>query len=86
VHWFDLKFHIKLDPAQFDADMPRENIRRVLVERVKQLYHEKEIEFPVTVAMSRFMDDKGAGGAIGQKYNREGCITGTCSASAKKAA
>src|SRR5207244_3856060 len=23
--WFDLKFHIKLDPAQFDADMPREN-------------------------------------------------------------
>jgi preprotein translocase subunit SecA len=70
--WFDLKFHIKLDPAQFDADMPRDNIRRVLVERVKELYHEKEIEFPVTVAMSRFMDDKGAGGAIGQKYNREG--------------
>ena len=70
--WFDLKFHIKLDPAQFDADMPRANIRKVLVQRVKDLYHEKEIEFPVTVAMARFMDDKGVGGAIGQKYNREG--------------
>jgi preprotein translocase subunit SecA len=70
--WFDLKFHIKLDPGQFNADMPREHIRSVLVDEVKKLYHEKEIEFPVTVAMARFMDDKGAGGAIGQKYNREG--------------
>jgi preprotein translocase subunit SecA len=70
--WFDLKFHIQLDHTQFNADMPREQIRRVLVERVKQLYEEKEVEFPVTVAMARFMDDKGAGGAIGQKYNREG--------------
>src|SRR6516165_3118220 len=70
--WFDLKFHIKLDPAQFNADMPREQIRSVLVDEVKKLYHEKEVEFPVTVAMARFMDDKGAGGAIGQKYNREG--------------
>jgi hypothetical protein len=48
--------------------MPRENIRRVLIGEVKKLYHEKEIEFPVAVAMARFMDDKGAGGSIGQKY------------------
>ena len=70
--WFDLKFHIKLDPAQFDGDTPRERIRQILVDAVRKLYHEKEIEFPVTVAMARFMDDKGQGGAIGQKYNREG--------------
>jgi preprotein translocase subunit SecA len=70
--WFDLKFHIKLDPADFNADMPRHRIREALMSEVKRLYHEKEIEFPVTVAMARFMDDKGAGGAIGQKYNREG--------------
>ncbi len=70
--WFDLKFHVALDAAQFNADMPRERIRQVLIEEVGRLYHEKEVDFPVTVAMARFMDDKGAGGAIGQKYNREG--------------
>ncbi len=70
--WFDLKFHIKIDPAQFDGDMPRDRVRQVLAEQVRDLYHEKEVEFPVTVAMARFMNDKGAGGSIGQKYNREG--------------
>jgi preprotein translocase subunit SecA len=70
--WFDLKFHIKIDSKQFDADMPRERIRQVLVGEVKKLYREKETEFPVAVAMARFMNDKGPGGAIGQKYNREG--------------
>ena len=70
--WFDLKFHIKLDPAQFDADMPREAIRQVLVDEVRRLYHQKEIEFPVVAGMARYMNDKGPGGAIGQKYNREG--------------
>ncbi len=71
-NWFDLKFHIKLDSAQFDADMPRERIREVLVAEVRKLYHQKEIEFPVVAGMARFMNDKGPGGAIGQKYNREG--------------
>ena len=70
--WFDLKFHIKLDPKRFDADMPRASIRQVLVDEVSKLYHEKEVEFPVTVAMARFMADQGAGAAYGQKYNREG--------------
>ncbi len=70
--WFDLKFHIKLDPTQFNADMPRERIRQVLIGAVHNLYREKEIEFPVTAAMARFMSDKGAGAAYGQKYNREG--------------
>ena len=70
--WFDLKFHIKLDHKQFDADMPREKVRKVLLDHVVKLYHEKEIEFPVTVAMARFMNDQGQGGSIGQKYNREG--------------
>ncbi len=70
--WFDLKFHIKLDPAQFNADMPRERIREVLVAEVHKLYREKEIAFPITAAMSRFMADQGPGAAYGQRYNREG--------------
>jgi preprotein translocase subunit SecA len=70
--WFELKFHIKLDPKQFDADMPRATIRAVLAEQIEKLYHEKEIDFPVTVAMARFMADQGPGSAFGQRYNREG--------------
>ena len=71
-NWYESKFQIKVDHTQFDYDVPRERIRTMLIDNVMKLYHEKEIEFPVTVAMARFMNDQGHGGAIGQKYNREG--------------
>jgi preprotein translocase subunit SecA len=71
-NWFDLKYHIKLDSTQFDMDMPRSRIREILMSEIHKLYRDKEIEFPVTVGMARFMSDKGHGGSIGQKYNREG--------------
>ncbi len=70
--WFKLKFHVEFDVSPYDHDTPRERIRQALINEVKKLYHEKEVEFPISIAFARFMDDKGHGGSIGQKYNREG--------------
>ena len=72
ANWFKLKFHVDIDVSQYDYDVPRARIRQALLAEVKKLYREKEIEFPVSIGFARFMDDKGHGGAIGQKYNREG--------------
>ncbi len=69
--WFDLKFQIRLDPARLDPELGREKIRQILLDEVHQLYRQKEIEFPVSVAMARFMHEHG-GVMPGQRYNREG--------------
>jgi preprotein translocase subunit SecA len=69
--WFDLKFQIRLDPARLDPEQGRESIRQILLGEVQRLYRQKEIEFPVSVAMARFMHEHG-GVAPGQRYNREG--------------
>jgi len=71
-NWFEIKFSISIDHKQFDGETPREHIRGILIDHLHNLYLQKEREFPVSVAMARYMDDKGAGGAIGQKYNRDG--------------
>ena len=70
--WFKRKFDIDLDITQLDADVPRERLRKILVDHVHNLYHEREVVFPVTVGMAQFMNDKGEGGAIGQRYDRLG--------------
>jgi preprotein translocase subunit SecA len=69
--WFDLKFQIRLDPARLDPEKGRAAIRTILLDEVHRLYRQKEIEFPVSVAMARFMHEQG-GVAPGQRYNREG--------------
>jgi preprotein translocase subunit SecA len=52
--WLDRKFQVKVEPEQIDIERPREDLRHMLVDEVRKLYREKEIEFPVTVAMARF--------------------------------
>jgi preprotein translocase subunit SecA len=69
--WFDLKFLIRLDPSRFDPEQGRAPIRKILFDEVHRLYRQKEIEFPVSVAMARFMHE-GGGVNPGQRYNREG--------------
>jgi preprotein translocase subunit SecA len=68
--WARLKFQIKLNPEEL-AGKNEESIKKVLSDRIKELYHQKEVAFPVTAAMARFMADRSSAGG-GQRYNREG--------------
>jgi len=43
-----------------------------LQSEVRKVYRQKELEFPVTVAMARFMSDRVHAGPGGQRYDREG--------------
>jgi preprotein translocase subunit SecA len=52
--WLDRKLEIKIKPEEIDPEKPREELRQTLVEAVRQLYHQKEVEFPTAVALARF--------------------------------
>ncbi len=65
--WVRLKFQIELDPEEFkDADPV--DIKNTIFQKVKDLYHEKDIEFPVILGMGEFMPERGGG----KNYDREG--------------
>jgi preprotein translocase subunit SecA len=69
--WFRLKFQIKVEANDL-ADKEPPQIKHLLLGAVKQLYHRKEIEFPVKLAMTRFMSDRQLPGPAGHRYDREG--------------
>jgi preprotein translocase subunit SecA len=69
--WARLKFQIKLPAADLVGKGPEE-IKAILHERLMELYRQKEAEFPVKVAMARFMADRQQAVAGGQRYDREG--------------
>jgi preprotein translocase subunit SecA len=69
--WVYHKFQIKIDPQTLEEKSAAQ-IKEVLQKAVRQLYRQKEIEFPVTIAMARFMSDRQHAGPGGQRYDREG--------------
>jgi preprotein translocase subunit SecA len=69
--WARLKFQIKLKPDDL-AGKSEADIKRVLRDRVLDLYRQREIEFPVRAAMARYMADQQGTAPGGQRYNREG--------------
>ena len=73
VTWSLDKFQIKLDSKElFDKD--RAYLKKRLSDEVHKLYRDREIEFPVTLAMARYMADRQQGhmGPMQQRYDREG--------------
>lgn len=72
--WVRLKFGIVLEPTDI-TDREPADIKAMIFEKVKNLYHDKDVEFPVKLGMARFMSDKQQGGIpAGAKYNREGLM------------
>jgi preprotein translocase subunit SecA len=71
VDWVRNKFGIKLDLAQLEGQDPDE-ILALVRGQVLGVYRQREIEFPVKVAMARYMSDRGHSGPAGQRYDREG--------------
>src|SRR5262249_19412154 len=72
--WGNNKFRIDLTAKDLDSKDELE-ARELIVEKVRAVYRQKEIDFPVQVAMSSFMAEKATGAAGQQRYNREGLYT-----------
>ncbi|HEX3149453.1 MAG TPA: preprotein translocase subunit SecA [Gemmataceae bacterium] len=69
--WANAKFRIDLTVEEVGAKDESE-VTALLTQKVRAVYRQKEIEFPVQVAMSSFMAEKATGVAGQQRYNREG--------------
>jgi preprotein translocase subunit SecA len=69
--WFKTKFDIALD-SKLLAEKSRDELKEIMHTAVMKLYREKEVEFPVMVAMARFMSERHQPGTMGQRYDREG--------------
>ncbi|QVL33365.1 preprotein translocase subunit SecA [Telmatocola sphagniphila] len=68
IDWAQQKFQVSLDLSDLknksDAD-----VKVLLSDKVRESYRQREIAFPIMVALASFMSDTGS---QGQRYNREG--------------
>ncbi len=69
--WLRLKFQVPMTLEEI-ADKNEATLRPMLLGKVRQLYRQKDVEFPVTAAMARFMAERPQTTPGGQRYNREG--------------
>src|SRR5207244_3920667 len=76
LDWVRLKFGIKLSMDDL-ASQSEAGVIETLKSKVRELYRQKEIEFPVQAAISRFLGDKGQPGGGGPRYDRAGFYTWT---------
>ena len=59
--WVRLKFRIEI-PAEELAGQAEDQVQAVIREKVRALYRQKEIEFPVQAAVAQFLGDKAPDG------------------------
>lgn len=74
--WLKKKFNLKATPQEL-AGKTASEIKEFLHARVMEAYHQKELEFPVQVAMANYMSEKAAAGGGGKKYDRGGLFMWT---------
>ena len=70
VNWAKLKFQIEIEPEDL-RDLSNEEIKDGVYEAVKELYKEKEIEFPVRLGMASYMPERKVSGG-GKNFDRAG--------------
>ncbi len=68
--WARQKFQIKLDPEELTKKR-RDDMKKLLMAKVDELYLQKEVAFPVQAAMAMFMAERQVA-AGQQKYDRDG--------------
>ena len=56
------QFALRVDPEEFAALDNPEEVKADVMRRLDQMYKDKEVMFPVTVGLTRFLQDGGAGG------------------------
>lgn len=74
--WARLKYSVKIPAAEIQ-DKSNDEIKAILSKEILALYRQKEIEFPVKLAMTRFMAEHRPVAPGSQKYDREGLLTWT---------
>jgi preprotein translocase subunit SecA len=67
--WLNHKFGLKIDPASW-ASLSRAEVLGRLKQEVRDLYARKEAEFPVQVALTRFLGERSHGQPA--RYDRDG--------------
>jgi preprotein translocase subunit SecA len=68
--WVRLKFRIEIKPDEL-AGQSEEQVKVVIRKKVRELYQQKEVEFPIQAAVGRFLGDK-TPSAAGPRYDRAG--------------
>jgi preprotein translocase subunit SecA len=71
--WARLKFQVKVEPEELH-DQPRARIQQLIVDRVMDLYRQKDVEFPVKLAMARFMSERPVAPGVAHRYDRGGLM------------
>jgi preprotein translocase subunit SecA len=72
--WVRLKFQINLQVDDLREKTPEE-MTQIVFDKVKTLYHDKDVEFPVRLGMARFMSERPVHGhAPGSRYDRDGLL------------
>ncbi|MFO0842834.1 MAG: SEC-C metal-binding domain-containing protein [Gemmataceae bacterium] len=72
--WARLKYGIKLTVEELKGKAEGQ-ITDLLRGRVRELYRQREVEFPVKAGMAQFMSERGQVAPGAQKYNREGLFS-----------
>ncbi|MGC1273564.1 MAG: preprotein translocase subunit SecA [Planctomycetaceae bacterium] len=69
--WLAHQFTLRMEPAEFqDKDLAES--QRLVLERLRAMYQEKEVLFPVAVGMTKYMADAPGGG--GERHDKEGLL------------
>ena len=70
AQWVLAKFDMEVEPSDFSLEEP-DAAKDVLFQRAQTIYQQREIEFPVSVAMNRFLSESGT---HGERYNHQGLV------------
>ena len=71
AQWIAQQYGIPAEASEFEGLSP-EDAAEAVRKKIHDFYRLKEIEFPVTVGLTRFMADHGSQG--GERYDREGLV------------
>ncbi len=70
AEWLHQQYGIEMQASQFEG-LPPEDAAELIQKEITDLYHRKEIEFPVSVGLSHYMQEFNGTA----RYNREGLAT-----------
>jgi preprotein translocase subunit SecA len=74
IDWARRKYGVRLTSEELNGKS-REALAAILLKRIRDLYRQKEIEFPVKASMAQFMSEQRGQLQPGvSKYNREGLL------------
>ncbi len=71
AEWVKLKFRVDVSLEEL-APLETPAIKDMVFQKIMELYHEKEIEFPMQVGLANFMAEGHQG--MGERYNRDGLL------------